>query len=271
MSASQDWDPGFLSRSPAFEVLRGVAQGLDLSAWPSAAALTQQAKKLASFGAKPIAFVDSGQEDLTYEECIHRRGEVLCRREDWHDFLNALVWMTFPLAKVALNARHVAELGKEAPGQRGRVRDALTLFDEGGAIVCSSNPLMLDLIRTFQWRELFWRQREGFQATTRVFIFGHAMYHKLLDPFLGVSARALLLAVPDEFLKEPLAQQIAQAGHMTAGRLADTRALATPLDLAPFPVLGVPGWFAANDEASFYDNQNYFRPGRMRAARPDRA
>jgi Protein of unknown function (DUF3025) len=272
VSASQAWDAAFLSRSPVFEALRRAVQGLDLSSWPSAAALTLQAKRLMSAGAKPIVFVDTeSEEPLGYEERIYRRGEVLCRKEDWHDFLNALVWMTFPMAKAALNARHVAELATEAPGQRGRARDALTLFDEGGAIVCSSDSSVLDSIRAFQWKELFWRQRELFQATTRVFIFGHAMYHKLLDPFLGVSARALLHAVPGEFLEEPLDQQIAQAGHMAARRLADTRALATPLDLAPFPVLGVPGWFAANDEESFYDNQNYFRPGRMRAARPDRA
>ncbi|MSQ59838.1 MAG: DUF3025 domain-containing protein [Betaproteobacteria bacterium] len=273
MSASRTWDSEFLSRSAAFEVLRGVVRDLDLSAWPPAAALTHQAKRLAPPGAKPISFVETdfvGTEPvdaLSYEERIYRRGEVLCRPEDWHDFLNALVWMAFPEAKAALNARHIAELAKEAPGQRGRARDALTLFDEGGAIVCSTDSRMLGLIRAFQWKELFWRQRERFQASTRVFIFGHAMYHKLLDPFLGVSALALLHEVPNEFLALPLEGQLLHAGSATAERLEDASTLATPRDLAPFPVLGVPGWFAANHEEYFYDNQNYFRPGRMRAAR----
>ena len=272
MITSQPWDCGFLSRSQAFEVLHAAAHGLDLSAWPSMAALTQRARRLLPPDAKSITFVNTqAEEPLSYEERIHGKGEVFCRREDWHDFLNALVWMTFPEAKTALNARHVEEMAKETPAQRGRARDALTLFDEGGAMVCSSDPLMLDLIRTFQWKELFWRQRERFQETTRVFIFGHAMYHKLLDPFVGVSALALLYQVPGGFLKLSLQEQLAHADAQTAKRLADAHALATPRDLAPLPILGVPGWFAGNDEASFYDNQDYFRPGRMRAARTDQA
>ena len=42
-----------------------------------------------------------------------------------------------------------------------------------------------------------------------------------------------------------------------------------PAELAPLPVLGVPGWWAANEAASFYDNRDYFRPGRSRQAGTD--
>jgi hypothetical protein len=30
------------------------------------------------------------------------------------------------------------------------------------------------------------------------------------------------------------------------------------------PLLGVPGWWAGNEEESFYDNAFYFRTGRRR-------
>jgi rod shape-determining protein MreB len=35
-----------------------------------------------------------------------------------------------------------------------------------------------------------------------------------------------------------------------------------PRDLQPFPLLGMPGWDPANDDEAYYDNTDYFRPGR---------
>ena len=270
MTSSRAWDPDFLTRSPAFDVLREAAGYLDLSTWPSAAALTRVASQLPvipqSASGRSVAFVaPQSIESLSYEQRIYDQGEVACRPEDWHDLLNALVWMTYPRAKAALNARHVEEMAAEVPGKRGRTRDALTLFDEGGAIVCSSSVAMLDLVRNFQWKDLFWRRREEFRASTRVFIFGHAMYQKLLDPFLGVSALAILQAVPSGFGHDSLEEQIIRADSMTADVLQGRGVIQTPRELAPLPILGIPGWFAENSVESFYDNQNYFRPGRMRA------
>ena len=34
------------------------------------------------------------------------------------------------------------------------------------------------------------------------------------------------------------------------------------VELAPLPVLGVPGWWPDNEAQGFYDNSDYFRPGR---------
>jgi hypothetical protein len=35
-----------------------------------------------------------------------------------------------------------------------------------------------------------------------------------------------------------------------------------PADLFPLPVLGIPGWWPANENASFYDDREIFRPAR---------
>jgi hypothetical protein len=35
--------------------------------------------------------------------------------------------------------------------------------------------------------------------------------------------------------------------------------------LTPLPILGVPGWWPANDTVSFYRDEHYFRPKRKRA------
>jgi hypothetical protein len=36
----------------------------------------------------------------------------------------------------------------------------------------------------------------------------------------------------------------------------------TSRDFAPLPVLGVPGWWPANESMAFYDDASVFRPGR---------
>lgn len=266
------WDAAFLSRSPAFELLQAACAPLDLRDWPDAQALTQAAARAPipprNAAGSAIRFVDPlAAGALVYEVSIHRNAQVQTRAKDWHDFMNALVWMTFPRAKACLNARHVAAMAQEPPGRRGPVRDALTLFDEGGAVVLSSESGILEGIRTFQWKDVFWRQRTRFVASTRVLVFGHAMHHKLLEPFVGVCAQALLLPAPAEVIDAGVAAQAAFADAAVASMLADESAFRTPRDLAPLPILGVPGWFARNSDAAFYDDVTYFRPGRSLAQR----
>ena len=67
---------------------------------------------------------------------------VPTRLDSWHDLMNALVWGTFPRAKLALHARqHRAIAERIAPGActlpptRTRELDALALLDEGGVVL----------------------------------------------------------------------------------------------------------------------------------------
>lgn len=272
MSGARAWDADFLARSPAFDILRPACAGLDLTYWPDAAALSRAAAGLAApprnAAGQAIRFVDAGVlAEAGYEARVHASGEVACRARDWHDFMNALVWMTFPLSKAALNARHVAAMAAEQPGRRGRLRDALTLFDEGGALVLSTDDAVLDDIRGFCWKDVFWRQRARFVASTRVLVFGHAMHEKLLEPFIGVSALALLVRVAPRALHGDQGELLRLADAVMAPLISDADCLRTPRDLAPLPILGVPGWFARGEDADFYDEVRYFRPGRGRPER----
>ncbi len=95
------------------------------------------------------------------------------RAHDWHDLLNALVWLTFPKTKAVLNARHYHALMEErASGntRRGAVRDVNTLFDESGVIVVYADNELAALLRNFQWKELFWQRREQVRAGMGVYI-----------------------------------------------------------------------------------------------------
>jgi hypothetical protein len=78
--------------------------------------------------------------DALYDARI-ARGVVPTRARNWHDFLNALVWATFPRAKAALHRRQLDLIlawippGATAlPNARTPAQDTLALLDEGGIL-----------------------------------------------------------------------------------------------------------------------------------------
>ena len=256
-----------------FVPLRRWARALDSATWPSVEALQRLVDicrpPIVTAGGAPLTFVPQGRRprgtEVRYEARIYLHGEVQVRPESWHDLLNALVWLTFPRAKVALNARHYRELidrEAEGSGNRGPVQDALTLFDEGGVIVAAGEADLLRLVDGFAWKQLFWHQRERVANAMRFHLFGHALFEKALAPFSGITGRAILLEIGEDVLAMPLEVQIAVLDGMIAERLQDPARLRSTRELAPLPVLGVPGWCAENNCASYYDDTTCFRPGR---------
>jgi hypothetical protein len=168
--------------------------------------------------------------------------------------------MTFPQAKSMLNQRHYEALQYEKPGEnRSRLRDALTLFDEGGVAIACCDPVLAQLLRGFEWKTLFWKCRERVSSSMKFFIFGHALYEKALQPYVGMSASGILVNVSPAFFDLPLEQQLGQVGMELGCALRDT--LQSTRDFVPVPLLGIPGW-APNSTEGFYDNSAYFRPKR---------
>lgn len=268
-----EWFEDFLMRSPMFGPLRPLVAALPSSQWPTLDDLQRLAdarepRVLTRSGA-PLRFVGQGSRAAAFEDKyevrIYLKGEVQIRAENWHDLFNALVWLTFPRAKAALNERHYLALRQQhAKGEpdRGPVQDALTLFDEGGVIVTASDGELLQELREFRWKELFWRHRARVESAMRCYLFGHALYEKALQPYTGMTGRGLLFQVGPDFFSAPLAAQLERLDAMLEQRLLDAGALTSTSELAPVPVLGVPGWCAGNEHEPYYDNLDYFRPGR---------
>jgi hypothetical protein len=100
----------------------------------------------------------------------------------------------------------------------------------------------------------------------RFYLFGHALYEKALAPFTGVTGRGVLFEVEDAFFALPLAAQLSALDARLAAHIGEAARLATPRELTPVPILGVPGWCADNACSQYYDNAEYFRPAR--AGRP---
>lgn len=260
----QDWNRQFAERTAIFAPLRPLTEVIEGAGWPTLDQLNAMASAAAvvSGGGQPLRFSDlsgvSGAAD--YEQRIHDSGVVPLREANWHDLFNALVWLTFPLTKAALNRAHVEAL-REQPGTlRGRRRDALTLFDESGVVVLSNSRAVLEGIRGFDWKRVLWDERVALLATTKIMIFGHALYEKALSPYVGMTGHALLLQLPVDTITLESSASSAQADALAASALRAS--VMQPRDLSPLPVLGVPGWWEANGDASFYNNASYFRAGR---------
>ena len=272
------WNTDWLNRSGMFAPLRTVGVRLPGIGWPKPEtlnALADDAGRVVNAQGQRVRFVTQAAKSKAFEAGFEQRaflkGEVQVRSLDWHDLFNALVWMSFPTAKAVINARHYEALSAAQSGNRVPVRDALTLFDEDGLVVISSDAALIELVREFRWKELFWTRREEVRERMRFMLVGHALYHKALDPFIGLTGKAVLLNVSGEFMQLPLNAQVAQADRLLAAHVWDRTRMSHGRELSPLPVLGVPGWWEENERESFYDNTGYFRPGRAGSRTPDQA
>lgn len=162
------WDRSFFRKSALFWPIAPVAAKLEgFTRWP-------EPEDLACLfeGEAPVRFEASAPRarrgrrlgaSERYDALITERRIVPTRRGSWHDLLNALVWATFPRAKLALHARQhraiTARLGLDLrlPGGRTRDQDAVAMLDEGGVVLV---------------------ERDG-QAASPV-VFGHAIYERIV-------------------------------------------------------------------------------------------
>lgn len=246
--------------SPLFAPLRRWLE--QLPATPDAVALGRLVEAYPVHGenGRRIRFVPPQPDGLAYECRIWETGEVETRLDNWHDFFNALVWLSFPKTKIAISTSHVRAMSP-AGEARGMARDALTHFDECGIVVLSSRPELLDLLRAFEWKKLFVEQRAAVQTAMRFVIFGHATYEQLLKPFRGLTAKAVLYEVSEGWLEMPFAEQLAAVDLRLAADLASGR-YRRPRDFQPLPLLGIPGVTPENEDPAYYDDTWQFRPGR---------
>lgn len=223
---------------------------------------TRRAIELA---AGPLRFVDAAELPAgeAYESFIARTACVPTR-DNAHDLFNGLAWLRFPLVKRRLNELQADAIARDGIGPtRGALRDALTLFDENGAWLSAPAGLR-DALHRRDWHELFIARRDEW-AHARLTLFGHALLEKLASARKGITAHVWCLespAVPwnagDE-ADEPAVLALLQPDRLGArGHL-------------PLPVLGVPGWWPANEHPGFYDDESVFRrAGRRPVQAPGR-
>lgn len=251
--ASIDWNAPWLvplrvlGEPVARQVLAGASQ-------PHA--LNTQAEASLSLAFRPaVNFVAQSAlpADMAYEQYIFDSAQVPTR-EGLHDFLNGIAWLHFPQTKQRLNQLHVAQIAKAGIAPvRGPTRDALTLFDENAALMRAPDALWEALVAK-DWRRVFGDLR-GLWSQSYLVLFGHALLEKLVYPRKSITAHV--------YRVYPASDSIADLDASMAAELSAEKLAAKPF--AHLPVLGVPGWWPANQGAGFYEDAAVFRPARTAA------
>lgn len=238
------------------------AKGRAMSDWVSNGATASEAlQKVDALGSATgnqagVAFVAASTLPAAtfYESHVGRTGQVPTR-DNLHDVFNGLVWMAYPQTKQRLNHWQVTEIDR-AGGTRGRprgaLRDALTVLDENGAFLRAPDAIWQALAAR-AWQRLFVELRPLWQQAHLVLL-GHALLEKLVQPRKAITAHVLRL--PTDGASEPSAIDAAMTASVSPKIL-----LRRPAFL-PLPVLGVPGWWSANEQCGFYDDAQVFRSKR---------
>ncbi|SFB67046.1 Protein of unknown function [Polaromonas sp. OV174] len=237
-----DWDQPWLNpwRESGQRVAQAVAAGAPLH------------DALNGELAAPLRFVSQSAlpPGEAYESYIFNKAQCPTR-EGLHDFFNGLCWMRFPQTKTRLNQLQAAEIAAAGvTALRGPVRDALTVFDENAALLSAPQPLW-DALIARDWQRLFIDLRPLWPQA-RLVLFGHALLEKLVCPRKPITAHV--------YRAQEAIDSIANLDAWLAADLSADKLAAKPF--TPLPVLGVPGWWAENENFSFYDDSLVFRPRR---------
>ena len=201
----------------------------------------------------PVGFApqDELPDGTAYEQYIWGTRRVPTR-DNLHDFFNGLVWLQFPHTKRRLNqlqAQAIATDGVQAV--RGPLRDALTVFDENGAVLQAPDALW-EALRARDWQRLFIDLRPLWNQA-RLVLFGHALLEKLVFPRKPMVAHVYKAPEAIEF--------IANLDAWLAREIQVQPWSGKPY--TPLPVLGVPRWWPANAAPGFYADAQVFRPLRV--------
>jgi hypothetical protein len=236
-----DWNAPWLAdwRALGEPIARQVAVGMP------------QPEALNAGNCAPVRFVPQADlpEGQAYEDFIFATGQVPTR-EGLHDFFNALCWMHFPQAKKRLNQLQAREIARAGVGQvRGPVRDAATVFDENALLIQTSDAVWSALTE-HRWTAAFVGLRSEW-AHTCLWAFGHAALEKAVQPYKSITVH--LWRVPQGVAQAELDAWLAD--DLTPDKLARK-------PFSPLPMLGVPGWWPANEDPAFYTDASVFRPRR---------
>jgi hypothetical protein len=237
--------PWFAPYAEALEELRqAIAKGADAATALSACSVPQREPRMPRF--VPAGDLPSSE---AYESFVARTGAIPTR-DDLHDLFNGVIWRQFPEAKGRLNelqAAQIAAQGAGAGAARGPVRDAITVFDENGALLDAPAALW-DALLARDWSRAFVDLR-ALWAQANVRVFGHALLEKLVQPRKEITAHVWRV--------QCAMRSTAEVDRWLANQLAADCLAGKPF--MPLPLLGIPGWCGENQYISFYDDPKVFR------------
>lgn len=265
-SKNDIWNPYFYKRFAGFHPLLSLWQQAEkkFPVWPQIADYNQLkafAYHADFFVVHPLKFVEQSKNSC-YEQEISVQRQIPTRLKNWHDFFNNLTWLCWPRLKWALVTRSIQE--KTTSGRNHR-QNLLAHFDECGLVICADEPHIFSLIQNFQWQRLF-RQTPALLKHCLPVLIGHGLMEKLLNPFIGITAKVIFLKVSSDFFAWETSSQMQLIDEKLAQYILGEDLALSPQALCPFPLLGWPNWYPKQDEI-FFNNKNYFREKRISSAK----
>lgn len=255
---------------PWFDSVRDSAKAVGpVPDWRAALNRLGVAQGLRNYRDLPLFFVEQATlpHSTAYETYIAETG-CIPTRPNFHDYFNGLMWLSFPHIKRQLNALQASEIRiRGSSHNRGPVRDAATLFDENGALLMVSDDAqgrtLTQLLRGRDWHGALFERRAWFGKHVKVFLFGHALLEKLLNPFKSITAHTLVVNVSSDFFTVSPATMRCTVDRQVAEELAGAYPETVNTSMfTPLPVLGIPSWWPGQD-AAFYADSSVFRAKRQ--------
>lgn len=237
------------------------------------------ASRISNFEKLPIRFVEQAclPEGEAYESFIANTGKIPTR-DNHHDLLNGLIWLNFPQAKAVFNELHAKDILRHGiHNARTALRNALTVFDENGGIVVSSDRLLLEQLQAFKWHAALVTHRTnwlGQHRTIAFFPFGHALLEKLVNPRKNITSHTLVILVDEGWFAQSIDSQRNQLDtaiaklfrQLAMPYLADNAVKLSSKSFQPLPVMGIPGYSDDNVIPAFYQDEAVFRRPRAFSA-----
>ena len=233
--------------------------------WPNAAGLNRLTRDfLPTVQALPrfVCQSELADDGEYYEQIIFNHGHIPTRPDNWHDLFNGLIWLQFPQIKRLLNQLHMQDIEQFGVNPRTLRRNNLTHFDECGVILAveEGHEYLLDALADHQWHRVFVEHRSAWGQKIHPHVFGHANLEMLLQPFIGLTGKWLGVSVAAGYAELPLKQQLSLLDQRVVQHIKSDDVFARRHALLPIPLLGIPGFYAANQDPDFYHNSDYFRP-----------
>lgn len=234
---------------PAFSAFQQWRPLLEGPQWPGCAGLmtaaAQRRLELRFVEQTPALLADG----LHYELRIRSGQGIATRAENWHDLLNALVWLRWPTLKRAMNARQVADIARMGPKQRSSAQQALTHFDEAGLLIVLRDERAMADWDAHAWERWF----SSLQASDlAVVVVGHALLEHALDPQRLLVGKALVVI--------DAALDVDASVERVAEGIRDGALLQSPQEMRPLPLMGLRGWHPRAGDAAFYREAPCFQP-----------
>ena len=143
-------------------------------------------------------------------------------------------------------------------GNKNRPRniDLTTLLDESGIIILTKNSYLASLIRQKKWKTVFWDNRDIVKKSFRFFLFGHSLFEKIMNKYIGTAARALI------FFNENLTLDkitISDVDQILSDCIDQDSFFKNLEKTVSIPLFAIPEWSNLNEKKNFIKENEYLR------------